>query len=108
MYNHILPVWTLEATNRLHRVTAGTHPIPWFPVIDMPGVEAERTVVAMMPSAGRWTDETATVFTLEDFSGRLFKARLTTLIWAIVALFLIIIQVVPIVCLFIQTQKLFA
>jgi hypothetical protein len=65
MYDYILPVWTLEATDRLHRASAGTHPVPWLPIIDMTGKKTKRTVVAVMSSAREWADETAAVLALK-------------------------------------------
>jgi hypothetical protein len=80
VYDYILPVWTLEATNRPHGGTTGTHPISWFPVIDVTGVQAKGTVIAVMPSGRQWTDETPTVPALEHLLRGLFIARLATLI----------------------------
>src|SRR6266581_9651844 len=45
MYDHILLVRTLETTDRLHPATARTHPVSWFPIIDMQRIEAERTTI---------------------------------------------------------------
>ena len=80
VYNHILPVWALETTGRLHRAAAVAHPVPWFPVIDVTGIETERTVIAMMSTTGWWADEAAAVPALKHLFRGLFIARLTALL----------------------------
>ena len=75
----------------------------------MPRVETERAMVAMLPPTGWRTDKAAAVPALKHlFRGRIV-ARLASLARAIVVLFFIrIVLVVPIMGLFVQTQKLLA
>ena len=80
VYDHVLPVWPLEATDRLHRAAADAHPVFWFAGIDVPGIQAMGAVVAMTSSRRRWTNETMAMFTLEHlFVGIATFARVTRL-----------------------------
>src|SRR5437016_5711389 len=84
MYDHILLVRTLETTDRLHPATASTHPVSWFPIIDMQRIEAERTMVTMTPSAVRRAHETTAVFTLKNLFRGLLITGFATIVRAII------------------------
>jgi len=75
----------------------------------MPGVETIWAVVTMVSSTGWRTDKAAAMFALKHLFGGCIVARLTTLMRAIVVLFIVIeMPVVLVMGLFVQTQKLLA
>src|SRR2546430_9400308 len=96
MDDHILLVRTLETTDRLHPATARTHPVSWFPVIDMQRIEAERAMITMTPSTGRWAYETTAVFTLKNLFRGLLITGFATIVRAIIIIFFAIVYTVTI------------
>src|SRR5437870_5889389 len=91
MYDHIRLVRTLETTDRLHPASARTHPVSWFPVIDMQRIEAERTMVTMTPSAVRRAHETTAVFTLKNLFRGLLITGFATIVRAIIIILFTIV-----------------
>src|SRR5207302_8029122 len=96
MYDHILLVRTLETTDRLHPATARTHPVSWFPVIDMQRIEAERAMVTISPSTMRRAHETTAVFTLKNLFRELLITGFATIVRAIIIILFTIVYIVTI------------
>ncbi len=62
---YLLPVGPGEEGAGGHLAPARGAPIPGDPAVDVPRVEAHRTVVAVLPTGGQRTDEALTVAATE-------------------------------------------
>src|SRR5205823_8107996 len=96
MDDHILLVRTLETTDRLHPATTRTHPVSWFPVIDMQRIETERAMITVTPLAVKWAYETTAVFTLKNLFRGLLMTGFATIVRAIIIILFTTVYIVTI------------
>src|SRR5579859_1104425 len=71
MHDHMLAVWPLERTDRLHHRAARAGTVARAASIHMPRIKTERAVIAVMPSTRQRPDEPLAVAALEALLRRM-------------------------------------